>query len=242
MDCFISLRVKPTQQVLLDATFTMVALDKVTRKSREVPRLKISTPEEESQFRDAEEKKKKRIADATQELSLTEPTSQELKIIHQLIYISRHDPTKVDPEKKCVQMKQTARQSLLVMHPQQKNIHNKIFGGYLMRIGFEQAWASAVLFSGQYPVIKSIHKQHFIVPVEIGSICSFNSVVTYSDDYSIQVEVITQVESHKAGPTIATRAFLTFSFQEKLQKAVLPLFYDEAMKYIEAKRRMSRNQ
>ena len=62
------------------------------------------------------------------------------------------------------------------MHPQQKNVHNKVFGGYLMRVAYELAWSSSLLYSqGQRPELLSVDDTSFISPVNLGDIVSFDS-------------------------------------------------------------------
>lgn len=45
-----------------------------------------------------------------------------------------------------IPMSQTERESTLLMHSQERNVHGKIFGGYLMRRAFEMGWLTAALF------------------------------------------------------------------------------------------------
>jgi acyl-coenzyme A thioesterase 9 len=70
------------------------------------------------------------------------------------------------------------------MHPQQKNVHNKVFGGYLMRMAYELAWSSGLLFSqGQRPglvplsllELLSMDDTTFLAPVSLGDVVSFDS-------------------------------------------------------------------
>lgn len=40
------------------------------------------------------------------------------------------------------------------MHPQDKNLHGKVFGGFVMREAFELGWLCAHLFlGGQFPEV-----------------------------------------------------------------------------------------
>eukprot|EP01034_Spumella_vulgaris_P029332 gene29331-36364_t len=56
------------------------------------------------------------------------------------------------------------------MFPQDRNMHGKIFGGYVMRKAFELAWVSA--------------------PVNIGSVSEFTATVVYSRDEHLVVQVL----------------------------------------------------
>lgn len=44
-------------------------------------------------------------------------------------------------------MEETNLRTMNIGHPEQRNLYNKIFGGYLMRKSFELAWTTASLFA-----------------------------------------------------------------------------------------------
>ena len=46
----------------------------------------------------------------------------------------------------CVWMDSTKLKNSIICFPQQRNIHNNIFGGFLMRKGYELAWANACVY------------------------------------------------------------------------------------------------
>jgi hypothetical protein len=50
-------------------------------------------------------------------------------------------------------MKKTRFVNTLYMHPQERNIHGKIFGGYLMKEAFELAWIGMLLVIFMYFII-----------------------------------------------------------------------------------------
>ena len=43
-------------------------------------------------------------------------------------------------------MNTTVRKSTLLMHAQERNRHFKVFGGYLMRLAFDNSMMTAMLF------------------------------------------------------------------------------------------------
>jgi acyl-coenzyme A thioesterase 9 len=45
-------------------------------------------------------------------------------------------------------MKNTQFKNTVLMHMQERNVHGKIFGGYLMKVAYELAWSTAVTFFG----------------------------------------------------------------------------------------------
>lgn len=75
------------EDVLLTCTFTMVALDPITKRPANIPRLICSTPEEENIFQAGEAKalaKKKKLKTSLLE---TEPNDAESTLVGMYIYI-----------------------------------------------------------------------------------------------------------------------------------------------------------
>jgi len=64
--------------------------------------------------------------------------------------------------------------------PQDRNIHGKVFGGYLMRTAHELAWSAAFSFAGEQPTFVSMSDVSFHVPVEIGHLLHFSARVEHS--------------------------------------------------------------
>lgn len=115
------------------------------------------------------ERRKKRVRES---LDVKAPTAEESQIIHNLFMDRRKQQVAAGAS---FDMQSTRRQSVVVMQPQKRNIHHKIFGGYLMRLAFEHGWASAWIFAGLQPHVRAVDEINFLQPVEIGNICTFNS-------------------------------------------------------------------
>jgi acyl-coenzyme A thioesterase 9 len=70
------------------------------------------------------------------------------------------------------------------MYFQSRNVHGKIFGGFLMKKCYELSWVTARLFGNDLsrpPVFRFVDDIQFLRPVSIGSIMEFDSSVVYSD-------------------------------------------------------------
>jgi len=64
------------------------------------------------------------------------------------------------------------------MHIQDKNIHGKVFGGYVMKEAVELAWSTAYLNGdGSNPKYVQIDDVTFIRPIPIGSITNFQGSI-----------------------------------------------------------------
>ena len=140
-------------------------------------------------------------------------------------------------------MRSSTRQSTLLMHPQSRNVHNNIFGGYLMREAFELAWNITYLFCKKRPQFISMDHMYFYKPVEIGSIVSFTGAVIYTVKKSLMVEVVSEVIHPKTGETQVTNVcYFTFTALDVsgiTQKVplILPHTYEEGLKYLDGAKR-----
>ena len=60
-------------------------------------------------------------------------------------------------------MRDTVFKNTLLMHAQERNVHGKIFGGYLMKTAYELAWSAAVIYMGVYtPVFVAVDDIQFV--------------------------------------------------------------------------------
>lgn len=72
----------------------------------------------------------------------------------------------------------TRREKLILTHIQDKNIHGKVFGGYVMREAVELAWSVAYLSGdGSNPKYVQIDDVIFIRPIPVGSITDFQGSI-----------------------------------------------------------------
>ena len=74
-------------------------------------------------------------------------------------------------------------------HPQDKNIHGVMFGGYLMRIAYELCFSNVCAFSDQIPTFISIDEIQFKAPVPTGSILLLESRIVHVDDQESKIHV-----------------------------------------------------
>ncbi len=187
-------------------------------------------------FAEGEVRQQQRRELAHQHVHRQPPSAEEGQVLHDL-FLARSSGQVGVP------MSETIRQSTLLMHPQSKNIHNKIFGGYLMREAFELAWNITVLHCRRRPHFVSVDHMYFFEPVEIGAILSFTGRVIYTSEQALMVEVVTEVIQPSTGETRVTNdCFFTFTAPEQNGEAVAipavqPHTYEEGLKYLEGRRR-----
>ena len=193
--------------------------------------------EEQRRFQQGEQRQRQRRAIAQTSYLHNTPTADESRVLHDLFLRIKNG------EIEGAAMEDTIRQSTLLMHPQSRNVHNNIFGGYLMRESFELAWNITYLFCRKRPQFVSMDHMYFYKPVEIGSIISFTGTVIYTVEKSLMVEVVTKVILPKSGETQITNVcYFTFTALDDSGNSlqvplVLPHSYKEGLKYLDGAKR-----
>ncbi|GAB5592251.1 hypothetical protein Unana1_07151 [Umbelopsis nana] len=242
---------------LLATRFTMVAIDSATLKSVKVNSLKLLTPADHRIFRFAEDSKARKRRSAEISLSKTPPTQEERLFIHDVyLQYSEYDDNKKPLPKDMVWMEDTRMESNYIMQPQDRNIHNNIFGGYLMRRAYELAFADASLFlKSRGPNLLSMDEVIFRRPVHVGSLLKLTSHIVFAEGYphrSFQVRVVAEViDIEKDLREITNIFYFTLATEdpngqpvlshtktdEPHVRRILPRTYAESMVWLEGRRR-----
>lgn len=223
---------------LAEATFVMVGRNPVTNKSAPVNFLQLRTPEEIFMYQQGEQRKALRQKMAKKDLTKQPPTEEERKLIHEL-FLQTVDQSvnSLQGEQRlpsgAMWMESTKMTSVRLCHPQHRNIHNKIFGGYLMRNAFELAWTVASVHTKSRPQFIAMDDIFFRCPVEIGDILEFGAQIVYTTGPYIQVAVSAEKLTSGSGQRETSNLFhFTFSSPDSKPLQVLPRTYSEAMRYV----------
>ncbi|XP_061521988.1 acyl-CoA thioesterase 9, tandem duplicate 1 isoform X10 [Phycodurus eques] len=225
---------------VLDATFVMVARDPENKRAAFVNPLSPEGPEEEELFRQGEVNKSRRVELSTASLLKAAPTAEERNIVHGL-FLNTLDTKTVSfrgrllpPDS--VWMEDAKLKGLEICHPQERNIFNRIFGGFLMRKAYELGWANACAFGGGRPGLVAVDDILFQKPVEIGSLLLLSSQVCYTEGKHIQVRVHSEVFDPLTRQHNTTNVFhFTFASDRRVPD-VVPRTYGESMLYLDGKR------
>lgn len=225
---------------VIDATFVMVARDTSNKSPAFINPLKTESPEEEILFRQGDLNKATRTAMKRTSLLKTAPNEDERKIIHEMFLETLDDKTisfhsRILPSNS-VWMEDTKLKSLEICHPQERNIFNKIFGGFLMRKAFELAWATACVYGGSRPSAAAVDDILFQRPVEIGALLYLSAQVCYTKGEYIQVRVHCTVVDPVTKERNTTNIFHFTLVSEKEVMQVFPKSYGESMLYLDGKR------
>lgn len=239
-----------TMEEWLEAYFTFVTLDPHTKKPVAMPPLLPSTPEERALFELGALKAQAKKQNRRDKLQVGKPmTENSLKV--DLLAASLLEksgpllrmPSLADPHS--ILMHNTKMQNAMVAQPQMQNLHNRIFGGFLMRRAFELAFANAYVFGGRRPIFLEVDDISFESPVDIGDLLVFNSRVLYTlpeggflGDYVIDHSNLSLVmmeveawvtEPEKAEARVSNHFYFTFALPKgSTCRAVLPANIDEA--------------
>lgn len=213
------------KNTVLTTRITMVGVDPVTQRPVKINPLRPTTPIEQRVF-DIGEANKQRKKKARAEENLLE--------LNEMV-VSKPDNT--------VWMEETMIDSNFLMLPQDRNLNDKIFGGYLMRRAYELAHANTSLFMKSYPTFVSMDEAVFLKPIQIGTVLNLKSTIVLSEgnpDQTVQVRVVAEVAHVNTGVREIANVFhftLASSEADAQLPRVIPKTDDERKLWAQAKRR-----
>ena len=234
----------------LEAYFTFVTLHPTTKKAIKISPLIPETDEERVHFELGAVKAQAKRAARKNKIEIGRPLSDEslkidaraAKLLEEAGPLLRMKAL-ADPN--TILMDETAHSNAMVAQPQARNLHDRIFGGFLMRRAFELAFATAYLFGGDKPRFLEVDDISFDKPVDVGDLLVFKSRVLYTQPdggnlghyvdqheglplVNVEVEAwVTCPEQKKA--SVSNHLYFTFALPEKKScKLVLPANIDQA--------------
>jgi len=228
----------------LATKFLMVARDASGKKPAIVHPLRADTDEDKLMLAEGDERKLERIKLAKESLFKTPPTIEEMKKVHQ-IFLSTVEPGSQSFRSRClpsnhVWMSSTNMKNAIICFPQVRNVHNKIFGGFIMRSAFELAYAAASVFGKGKVIPKAIDDIIFQTPVSIGALLQMSSMVSISDPPYFMVRVRAEILDQQTGEHTTSNVFhFTFTCEQpELLPNICPQTYGEAMLLLDGARRL----
>ena len=230
-------------QQLGNAFFVFVARDKSTYKKYIVPKLQLISDIDQQLFDDGIQHNIKRRERINNPHQLQLPNNDELIQLHKLYLETRQNIPCTYHGYSTKTMSATHVSKVSLMHSQDRNIHNKMFGGHLLRLAFELSWACAYMTTHTLPKLQIVDDIHFYLPVEIGSLLTFDSEIWYINphDSTVFVNVQAKVIDTSTGHTKHTSNEFYFQFvcdtHDKPLPYIIPESYEEMMKYLEGRRR-----
>ncbi|ORZ11239.1 acyl-CoA hydrolase [Absidia repens] len=249
---------------VLATRFTMVAIDSSTHKPVQINPLITTSPAEKRIREVAKMNKKRKKKEAEASLTRQAPTAQESLEMHDMFlefsqYVynnSKRDgdygddfASTLSPDERkplpddCVWMSDTRRDTLILCHAQFRNVHNNIFGGFIMKKALELSFATASTFlRSKAPIVLSMDGVTFRKPVYVGSLLSMKAGVVWAGypHRSLQVRVVASVIDIEKNSKETTNVFyFTLSCTDDDIKVprVLPRTYAEIMLWLDGRRR-----
>ena len=155
------------ERLACSANFVMAARQKETKKAYHLPPLNFS--EEKESFRIVNELGERRQLERKKEtkknIEVVPPTYEESVVVHKLTQQLR-----ASDGKGFVPMSSTVAKNTMIMHIEDKNLSQKVFGGLILRLCYELAWlCSAKFLHNSLPRVTHVDDVQFLGPVEIGS-------------------------------------------------------------------------
>lgn len=172
-----------SDQEWLEAYVTFVTLDPRTKKPMRIPAVVPVTDKETAEFAAGEERaemkkrrRKQHKAASTESYDVDVKAASLLAEAGPLLTM----PSLADPHS--ILLKDTAMQNAMIAQPQVQNLHNRVFGGFLMRRAFELAFSNAYLFGGARPIFLEVDEVSFASPVDVGDLLVFHSRVLFTEN------------------------------------------------------------
>ncbi|XP_074320102.1 acyl-coenzyme A thioesterase 2, chloroplastic-like [Silene latifolia] len=233
-----------TDEQALVANFTFVARDAETGKSAPINKISPETEQEKLLWEQAEARNQMRKLKRMEKRS--EMDNQESRRISELLSEGRifvDMPALADRDS--ILIRDTCLQSSIICQPQQRNIHGRIFGGFLMRKAFELSFATAYTFAGAAPRFVEVDHVDFVKPVDVGNFLRMKSCVLYTELENparplINVEVVAHVTRPELRTSeVSNKFYFTFTVcpeavKKGLQiRSVYPATEEEARRVIE---------
>ncbi|CAH0558075.1 unnamed protein product [Brassicogethes aeneus] len=222
------------------ALFLIAARDPTNTRSALVNPLEPADERERSILAGGESRKTARMKLQAQHVSKVIPNEEEQRIIHNL-YTNTVDVKEGSLTRRVLPpstewMSNCTLSNVIFSHPEDRNLHNTVFGGFIMRNASELAFILGFRFSRYRPMMKSISDINFQRPIAVNSLIQMHAHVVFTQLQYMQIIVYVETYDPINGRSDTTNTF-HFTFQvPEIVREVLPLTYHEAMMYIDGRR------
>lgn len=229
-------------RLITQAVFLMAARNATNTKAAPINLLKPSNDYEQAVYNLGEERRKTRKRLFETSIFRMKPSEEEHALMYDL-YQTTTDNNHLQLNQrylpdKCRWMNDSFIMNTFLSFPENRNAHNNVFGGFLMRQSYEISWMRAYLYCGHRPSCERCCDITFDKPLRVGSMIKMTSYIVYTEDNYMQIMTVAEVldvSGDKAAMTTNT-FYYTFSCQNKVLK-ILPKSYQETMWYIHGRRK-----
>ncbi|PON46699.1 Thioesterase domain containing protein [Parasponia andersonii] len=233
----------PSDSLALVANFTFVARDSKTGKSALVNQISPETEQEKLLWKEADERNKMRKKKREQKRDFDNQDGNRLNALLAEGRIFLDMPALADRDR--ILIRDTCLENSFICQPQQRNIHGRIFGGFLMRRAFELAFSTTYSFAGVATLFLEVDHVDFFRPVDVGDFLRLKSCVLYTElqnpaEPLINVEVVAHVTRPELRSSeVSNKFYFTFSVRPEAVKDglrirnVVPGTEEEARRMLE---------
>lgn len=234
----------------MEAYFTFVATDPITKRPLKITPLKPETELEKQQFQSgkqraaAKKKARQQAKNHQQGLAIENEMEENARDLLQQAWPVLNMPSLACPDS--ILLSQTELTNCEIAQPQTRNLASQIFGGFLMRRACELAYSTVWVFGGARPTFFEVDQVSFGMPVNVGDLLKFKSRVLYAqteegplrDFKGMTKTVSVEVEAWVLDPvdssaTLANQFYFTFALpSETFLRRVLPANMEESRKIL----------
>ncbi|XP_030370300.1 acyl-coenzyme A thioesterase 9, mitochondrial-like isoform X2 [Scaptodrosophila lebanonensis] len=228
---------------LTRALFLMAARNATNSAAAPVNPIQPANEEEIKILAGGMDRKRQRQIICAQSIFKVEPNDPEQTLMYELY--KRTTPTDTMELNKRILppnsrwMSDSYQMSTVPSFPENRNHHNRVFGGFLMRTALEISWAAAFLYCKTRPKLEHIADISFEKPVSVDSFIKMTAYVVYTKLNYMQIMTVAEVIDTSSGGDrnqTTNTFYYTFSAPDTVTE-VLPRSYHETMWYIQGRRK-----
>ncbi|KAB0798135.1 hypothetical protein PPYR_09128 [Photinus pyralis] len=228
--------------LLLSAVFMMAVRESTTMKAAIINAVKATTPEEQKLIDGGKIRKEERIRTLAKQLTKVIPNEKEQEILHELfmrtLNVNEGVFLKQVLPSNCDWMEKYTLSNLIVVHPEHRNLHNNVFGGFIMRAALEVSFGLGYLFTNSRPLFKTISDINFNKPISLNSLIHMHAYLVCTKGKFYQISVHTNTWDTKAAQNFTSNTF-HFTYESVSNvKEIFPKTYRESMTYIDGYRQL----
>jgi acyl-coenzyme A thioesterase 9 len=222
------------------ALFLIAARDPTNTKAAVVNAIVPADDREREILAGGETRKLYRIELEKQHVSKVIPDDEEQRIVHDLYVRTKSNKDvslmNVVLPSGAVWMEECTISNTIFSQPENRNLHNTVFGGFIMRQAAELSWVLGFKFSKYRPKVKSISDIKFSKPIAVNSLIHMHAFVVFTQMQFIQITVYVETFDPQTG-TSDTTNIVHFTYEvPEIVKEVIPRTYQEAMMYVDGRR------
>ena len=240
------------EETLLNVCHTvMVALDKDSGRSfgkagRSIPDLLLETEDAHDRLELADQHNKIRRKRAEEIMQLRSPishppTQEEFEELHKLHQDQRAALDCGDKASLPLRVEDYTFRSSTIIFPESRNVHGKLFGGFVMEESEKLAQYTARFFAGGRHVVPlGIDEALFHQPIAIGDCVTFTARLIQSTGFACRVLVVVETRDPTDPSRVPLRSDrLMFVYGGSDLPQVIPETYSEILMHVDARRRQT---